>query len=124
MKPALRLRCCVSNCSSRHVCSTTFLTSQKSCHFPLEAYTLKENSLRTQRTSYALELLLTTLNYLCKDRVDHRFIASFLVSLLAYSEPMHTSFFLYSQGTASLSFTLNFEKIIPGPVLWDMIIII
>src|SRR6185312_15559573 len=110
MKSALRLRCCGSSWSSRHVCSIIFLTSQKSCHLPIEAYTLKGHSLLTQRTSYVLGLLLTTLNYLCKERVDQRFIASFILSLLPYTEPMHTSFCLYSQGTASPSFTLNFEK--------------
>src|SRR6185295_20348092 len=101
---ALRLQCCGPNCLSRHMCSIIFLTSQKSCHLPIQAYTLKGHSLLTQRTSYVLGLLLTTLNSLCNERVDQCFIASFILSLLAYTEPMHTSFCLYSQGTASPSF--------------------
>jgi hypothetical protein len=49
-----------------------------------------------QCTSYICGELFTTLNSLCRVRVDHLFTASFTSTSLLYMAPTETAFSLYS----------------------------
>jgi hypothetical protein len=63
---------------------------------PLEAYTRKGQLGFRHCTSYICGEIFTTLNSLCRVRVDHLFTAYFTSTALLYMAPTETAFSLYS----------------------------